>query len=283
MSTRPPTLPLERRTDPRRGPIHRLRDLLFALLRWIGRHVEGFYAAVGAFLFIGLACVLIGAVLFAELARAVVAGQTLRLDEAVLRWMSANGSPAVDSFMLEVTALGARLVVWMVVMVATAFLLLNRHRWSAALLWVSMLGAGLINMTMKEFFDRPRPDVFPWRTPHVGNASFPSGHAMTSIVVYGTLGFLLGRLMPTRATRIATYAIAVLVILLVGASRLYLGVHYPSDVLGGFATGGAWAFTCGLGMEAVRYFRRRRPEIAAEEKGLGAGPVDAPAPAPAAE
>ncbi|HEY0035168.1 MAG TPA: phosphatase PAP2 family protein, partial [Longimicrobium sp.] len=91
------------------------------------------------------------------------------------------------------------------------------------------------------------------------------------------------RLMPTRATRIATYAIAVLVILLVGASRLYLGVHYPSDVLAGFATGGAWAFTCGLGMEAVRYFRRRRPEIAAEEKGLGAGPVDAPAPTPAAE
>lgn len=280
MSTPPQTAPLERRNEPRRGLAGRLRDLLFRLLRWIGRHVEGFYGAVGAFLFIGLAVVMIGAVLFAELARAMVAGRTREVDEGILRWMAANGSPSVDTFMLEVTALGARLVVWMVVMVATAFLLLNRHRWSAALLWVSMLGAGLINMVMKEFFDRPRPDVFPWRTPHVGNASFPSGHAMTSIVIYGTLGYLLGRLMPTKATRNATYALAALVILLVGGSRLYLGVHYPSDVLAGFMTGAAWAFTCGLGMEAVRYFRRRRPEIASEEKDLGGGVAAAAADAP---
>jgi undecaprenyl-diphosphatase len=283
MSTPPDTVSADRRTGPRRGPVQRLRDLLFRLLRWIGRHVEGFYGALGTFLFIGLAIVVIGAILFAMLAREVMAGRTQVLDESVLRWMEASGSPAVDSFMLEVTALGARLVVWMVVMVATAFLLLHRHRWSAALLWISMLGAGLINMTMKEFFDRPRPDVFPWRTPHVGNASFPSGHAMTSIVVYGTLGYLLGRLMPTRGTRVFTYALAALVILLVGGSRLYLGVHYPSDVLGGFATGAAWAFTCGLGMEAVRYFRRRRPEIAAEEAGLGTGPAAPPKPAPTGE
>lgn len=278
MNTRSQTIPVERRGQPRRGPAGRLRDLLFRLLRWIGRHVEGFYGAVGAFLFIGLSLVMIGAVLFAQLARAMAAGHTRQVDESILRWMAANGSPGLDMFMVEVTALGARLVVWMVVMVASAFLLLNRNRWSAALLWVSMLGAGLINMVMKDFFNRPRPDVFPWRTPHVGNESFPSGHAMTSIVVYGTLGYLLGRLMPTKTTRNATYALAAFVVLLVGGSRLYLGVHYPSDVLGGFMTGAAWAFTCALGLEAVRYFRRRRPEIAAEEKGLGPGPTHGPEP-----
>lgn len=273
MST-PPRVPVyDRRTRPRRGGFTPLYDALYRLLRWIAGNVQGFYAAVGAFLFIGLSVVLIAAVFFAVLAEMVMEGDTLHVDESILRWMHDIGSPVLDMVALEVTALGARVVVWMVVLVASVFLWHTRHHYSAALLWVSMLGAGVVNTVLKLAFNRPRPDVFPWRTEHVGLASFPSGHAMTSIVVYGTLAFLIARLAPTRLLRRVTWAVAVTVILLIGLSRLYLGVHYPSDVLAGFVMGAAWAIISGLGIEAVRYFRTRRPEVVVEEKDLGTGPA----------
>lgn len=266
--TRPSTL--ERRTEPRTGAAHRLRTPLFRLLRLIGRNVRGFYAAIGIFLVAGLALVTVAAAAFALLADAVAEGQTQAFDDAILRFMGANGAPWLDMAALEVTALGARVVVYMVVLVASAFLWQSRHHYSAALLWVAVLGSGLINTVLKLAFNRPRPDVFPWRTQHVGLASFPSGHAMTSIVVYGTLAFLIARLAPTPLLKRLTWALAVVVIVLVGLSRLYLGVHYPSDVLAGFVIGGAWAITCALGMEAVRYFRTRRPEVEVEERDLDA-------------
>jgi undecaprenyl-diphosphatase len=274
MSTQIRRPPLDRRAAPRTGPGKTPRDLLFGLLRLIGRHVQGFHAAVGIFLFIGLAVITLAAAAFAMLAHAMVEGQTQAMDDAILRFMGSNGAPWLDTAALEVTALGARVVVYMVVLVSSAFLWHTRHHYSAALLWVAVLGSGLINTVLKLTFNRPRPDVFPWRTQHVGLASFPSGHAMTSIVVYGTLAFLISRLAPTPLLKRLTWFLAVLVIVLVGLSRLYLGVHYPSDVLAGFGIGAAWAVTCALGIEAVRYFRRRRPEVEVEEQDLDApGPV----------
>jgi undecaprenyl-diphosphatase len=270
MNTRLRPSPADRRAEPRTGAANKLRDGLFRLLRLIGRNVQGFYGAVGVFLFVGLAAVTLAAAAFAQIAQAVVRGQTQQFDEAILRFMGEIGAPWLDTVALEVTALGARVVVYMVVLVASAFLWQSRHHYSAALLWVSVIGSGLINTVLKLTFNRPRPDVFPWRTQHVGLASFPSGHAMTSIVAYGTLAFLIARLAPTRLSRRLTWVVAVLVIGIVGLSRLYLGVHYPSDVLAGFVVGGAWAVTCALGMEAVRYFRTRRPEVVVEEKDLDA-------------
>ena len=268
MNTRLRQPPVERRAEERSGAANKLRNGLFRLLRLIGRHVQGFYAAVGLFLVIGLVLVTLAAAAFAQIAEAVVEGQTDAFDRGILTWMGEIGAPWLDTAALEVTALGARIVVYMVVLVASAFLWQSRHHYSAALLWVSVFGAGLINTVLKISFNRPRPDVFPWRTQHVGLASFPSGHAMTSIVVYGTLAFLIARLAPTPWLKRLVWGLAVMVIVLVGLSRLYLGVHYPSDVLAGFIIGGAWAIICALGMEAVRYFRTKRPEVVVEEKDL---------------
>ena len=267
-SSHPPAA--ERRVRPRQGPRRRLGDGLFALLRWIARHVNGFHAAVGTFLLIGLGVILAASVVFARLAEEVAEGDTMGVDEQVLRWMDARASPLWDVVALEVTALGAGVVVWMVVLIASAFLWASRHRYSAALLWVAMIGGALLNYAMKVAFARPRPDVFEWRTPHAGSHSFPSGHSMTSMVVYGTLAFLIARLAPTPLLRRLTYGVAAVVILAVGLSRMYLGVHYPTDVFGGFVTGLAWAVTCGLGVEAVRYFRTRRPQVEQEEEDLDA-------------
>src|SRR5687767_5991114 len=164
MSPRTPPPVNDRRTLPRGGPLRPLYNLLYRLLRWIGAHVQGFYKAVGVFLVIGLVVVLVAAVGFATLAERVMAGDTLHMDESILRAMEQMGAPWLDNLALEVTALGARVVVWMVVLIASVFLWSSRHHYSAALLWVSMLGAGFVNTALKLSFARPRPDVFPWRT-----------------------------------------------------------------------------------------------------------------------
>ncbi|HEU0016445.1 MAG TPA: phosphatase PAP2 family protein [Longimicrobium sp.] len=245
-------------------------DWFFGLLRWIGSHVRGFHAAIGVFLVAGLAVVLGAALLFGAIASQVSSGRTQAIDEGILRWINSHASPALDVAALEVTALGGGLVVWVLAMVTGVFLWQTKHRYSAALIVIALLGSGLINASLKMAFDRPRPSVFEWRTPHVGLQSFPSGHSMTAMVVYATLAYLVARLEPTRLMRRLTFLLAGTIILGIGLSRLYLGVHYPSDVLAGFITGLAWAATCALGIEAVRYFRHRKPEVAVVEQDLSA-------------
>ena len=274
MSTASPVPDADRRGAPRRGPRRTLADALFALLRWIASHVRGFHTAIGVYLLIGLGLILAAALGFAQLADWVMDGDTTALDEGILRWMDAHSSPLWDTVALEVTALGAGVVVWMVVLVASAFLWASRHRYSAGLLWFALIGGTLLNQVMKLAFDRPRPSVFEWRTSHAASSSFPSGHSMTSMIVYGTLAFLIARLAKTAVLRRMVYGVALAVIVAVGLSRMYLGVHYPTDVLGGFVMGLAWATFCGLGVEAVRYFRGRKPDVDVHEHDL-----DAPGPA----
>jgi len=248
-----------------------LWDLLFGFLRWIGRYVRGFHGAVGTFLAAGFGVSLLLVLAFAELAEEVMQGETRAFDEAVLLWMHEHARPWLTVAALEVTALGSTVVVGMMVFVASVFLWLSRHRYSVLLLWVAMLGTGIINRTLKALFDRPRPDLFPWRTPYAAHESFPSGHAMTAMVAYATLAYLVSRLEPDPLPRRLMLGVAGAVIVLIGLSRLYLGVHYPTDVIAGYITGLVWATCCALGIEAIRYFRHRRPELAREEEDLDAG------------
>ena len=257
---------------PAAPPQAKARRAVWPVLRWIGHHVRGFHAAVGTFMIVGVLLIIGCALLFAELAEDVMEGQTQAFDRAVLEWLNQQATPQLTLLALEVTALGATVVVWMLVLVSSVFLWVSKHRYSVLLLWVSMIGAGLINSTMKTLFNRPRPDVFPWRTEQAVAASFPSGHAMTSMVAYSTLAFLIARLEPSPLLRRMTFAFATVIILLIGLSRLYLGVHWPSDVIGGFITGLAWAAFCAVGFEALRFFRRRHPEVEEQERDLDAEP-----------
>lgn len=249
---------------------------MFGLFRWIGDHFRGFHTAVGALLGGALLVIVLCVGLFAALADEVMEGGTQKFDNAVLLWMNAHASPFLTGIALDITALGAGTTVWFVVGVASVFLWTSRHRYSALLLWVSMLGSGLINMAMKLSFNRPRPRLFPWRVPYAGLSSFPSGHSMTSMVAYSTLAFLVARLVPSHFLRRFTIIVAGVMIVLIGLSRMYLGVHYPTDVLAGFATGLAWASFCALGIEALRYFRARKPEVVAVEQDLNATPAEGP-------
>lgn len=253
---------------PRQAHEHPEQGALRPLLRGIGRRVGGFYSAVGAFLLIAMAVMLAGVAAFAALADAVTSGETEAVDRSILLWMNRQASPRLDDFAMNVTALGSGLVVGIVVAVASVYLWGSRHRYSAVLLWIALGGSWILSSILKAFFNRPRPDLFPWRTPHAFQASFPSGHSITAMVGYATLAYLVARLIPQRGLRWFTVCAAATIVALVGWSRMYLGVHWPSDVLGGYATGLAWASFCGLGLSAVRYFRFRRPGLAGDEQDL---------------
>jgi undecaprenyl-diphosphatase len=260
--------PSERRETPR-GSFSVFKDALYSMLRWIGRHVRGFYGAVLAFLTLGLVVGLAAATVFGAFATVVAEGLTQGFDERVLRWIAGHRSPTMDEVMLEITTLGNGAVLVMLVLVASVFLWLTKHRWSVALLLLAVLGGKVLNTALKEIFDRPRPSVVD-AVDTVSSMSFPSGHAMSSFVTYGAVAYLVGRLEPTRTLRIVTWTLASLIILAIGVSRMYLGVHYPSDILAGFLGGLAWLAFVAAGMTAVRFFSPRKPDIEEEEKDVHA-------------
>ncbi len=222
--------------------------------------MRGFYGEIGVFLLLGLGIAFAGVFMFAFLAEAVMEGATRRFDESIMLWVNARSTPELNIVALEVTTLADAAVVWMTVLVSSAFLWVTRNRYWVLLLWIAVLGGNLLSSTLKMTFDRPRPELFEWITPYAGLSSFPSGHSTTAMVFYTTLAYLISRLESTRRLRIATYLIAGTIIILIGISRVYLGVHYPSDVIAGFLIGLVWAAVCALGLEAIQYFRARNPQ-----------------------
>lgn len=211
-------------------------------------------AALGLVLIIGFVVAGIASWIFTELAETVQAGATLALDDSVLNWMAAHQSPMATTVALEVTSLGTATVVIMMMVVAGMFLALDDHRRSAILLVVATVGGLALNLLLKLHYHRPRPHIFPWQT-HVVSSSFPSGHAMNAVIVYGTIAYLAARLTRRKSIRAITQILAIVVIVAICTSRVYLGVHYPSDVLGGTIIGAAWATFCMAALEAVQRIR----------------------------
>jgi undecaprenyl-diphosphatase len=217
------------------------------------------------------AVLLIGAALngFAELADEVSDGETHAFDRAVMLALRETGEPEdplgpawVEFVARDVTALGGTAVLVLLTIAALGFLLLSR-RWGAAIfLALSMLGGTLLSNALKSIFDRPRPDLVPHAV-EVSSASFPSGHAMLSAVAYLTLGALVAEVLPQRRFRIYLLLWAVSLTLLVGTTRVYLGVHWPTDVLAGWCIGAAWALTCA----SVAYWMQRRGMLEGAKPG----------------
>jgi undecaprenyl-diphosphatase len=251
-----------------RSRLHGAADVLYALLRTIGRHAQSFYAALGVYLVFGLAVAALAVWGFAALAEFVKEGATLKFDLAAMTWMESHRVALLDRFLLDVTALGTGLVVLMIVGVAALFLALTEHRYSAILLLVATAGGQLLNTVLKLFYDRPRPSNIEALT-HTMSTSFPSGHAMSAVIVYGTVAYLAARLQKKFWERFFTMFAAVIIIVAIAASRVYLGVHYPSDVLAGTIVGAAWAAFCMAGLEAVRVFAGRfQPSELEHERDL---------------
>jgi undecaprenyl-diphosphatase len=184
---------------------------------------------------------------FATLANAMVAGETRAFDQAVLLGMRAPGAPAEPwgpRWLLDVvrdyTALGSVGILTFMTLAVSGLLLLQGKPRVAVMVVITVAGGMLLSTLLKRSFDRPRPDLVPHGVV-VHTASFPSGHAMMAAVVYLTLGALLARVQPHRRLKAYSLTLAVVLTVLVGLSRLYLGVHWPTDVLAGWIAGATWA------------------------------------------
>ncbi|HVR96386.1 MAG TPA: phosphatase PAP2 family protein [Thermoanaerobaculia bacterium] len=198
--------------------------------------------------------------MFAELAGEVREGETKQIDEAVLlalRNPADRSDPLgprwVEEMARDFTALGGVGVLTILTLAVCGFLVLDHKNRAALLVFVEVGGALVLSFLLKHGFQRPRPDLVPHGS-YVYTTSFPSGHSMMSAATYLTLGALLARVQPRRRLKAYLLGLAVLLTLVVGFSRVYLGVHWPTDVLAGWTAGGVWAL---IGWLLARWLQRR--------------------------
>lgn len=171
------------------------------------------------------------------------------------------GPPWLERWSREITSLGSGAVLSLMTSLVVGYLLIERWYASAVLVLVSVGGGTLLTAGLKGYFERDRPNV----VPHLTDAlftSYPSGHSMMSSVVYLTLAVLLARTMKRRRVKIYLVSTALFLSFLVGLSRVYLGVHYPTDVVAGWAGGTAWALLCWL----AAYWLEKRGKVEPERK-----------------
>lgn len=203
-------------------------------------------------LLIGTLALLSITLLILNLAGKVLEGDTLHFDERILASLRKADNPALpvgprwlEAAALDLTALGGPTVLGLTVLAVVGFLALEGLFRNAAFVFVASTGGWFLNWLLKEIFARPRPDIVP-HLREVVSLSFPSGHALTSAVVFLTLGALVMRITENRLVKFYCMAVAMLATLLVGTTRVYLGVHYPTDVLAGWLIGASWALFCWL-------------------------------------
>lgn len=198
---------------------------------------------------IGLALAAIALWLFAQIADEVLEKETQAFDTSVLLTIQKLHAPWLDPIMLAVTNSGAPSILVGVCLGLSILLLWRKQKAEAMTLAIAAVGAVSLNFLLKDLFARTRPELWS-RTVDVRYYSFPSGHAMMSMVIYGLVGYLLATRFHRYRGTIATGAM--LLILLIGFSRLYLGVHWPTDILAGYAAGLVWLITCILSLEIWR-------------------------------
>jgi membrane-associated phospholipid phosphatase len=208
-------------------------------------------------LVIGLLTAAAALVLFTWLGREILEGEVLAFDERLRNLVHDLASPGLTALMRAASFYGGPAVLIPAGLVAAvAFAVKGWHR-GALLVVVTLAGAGLLNWLLKFSFARLRPASF-FDYPLPGSPSFPSGHALYAVSVFGGLAVLLTARIRNLLLQVAIWLVAISLILLVGVSRVYLGVHYPSDVLAGYAIGIIWVTAVAFGDRLVRHRRRRR-------------------------
>ena len=209
---------------------------------------------------------------FTVLADEVVEQHTGRFDEHLLIALRQPGNLAVPigpDWLLQVardlTAFGGPVGIAAITFSVAGYLALQRRFGLLSILLASVVGGTALGLALKSAFNRPRPTVVPYLT-DIATASFPSGHSMLSSAAYLTMAALLTRAVPGVGTKIYLLFVAVVLTGLIGCSRVYLGVHYPTDVLAGWALGSTWAILC---CGVAHFLARRRLVPDAEEKPAG--------------
>src|SRR5215203_1269985 len=234
------------------SPVARLRTRYDAQLRWLLRRLTpGQY--LGLHLTVGLLAAAGGLWLFGGIAEDVLTGDPIvRFDRALDDYLHAHATPALTTFFLIVTALGSIEAIVLLGVVVATFLAWGR-RWVFLGSWLAAVaGSAFLNHVLKGLFERPRPHFEHPLLLVETSYSFPSGHAMECFVIYGMLAYLAVLALRSWESRVAVVFEAALFVVLIGFSRMYLGVHYFSDVLAGYAAGGVWLSALITGAETIR-------------------------------
>ena len=232
-----------RQVKPKGPPPSERLGRVARLIAWSRAEIKGLI------IFFGLAGLVWG---FAEIADEVTEGESRTFDEGVMRAFRTAGDlndPIGPNWfeiaMKDVTSLGGASVLTLMTVLVVGYLIVTGKRHNAVLVAVAVIGGALLSHFLKLGFDRPRPDLVA-KLVEVRTLSFPSGHAMLSAATYLTLGAILASVQKRRRDAAYVLGAAVLLTLVIGTSRTYLGVHWPTDVLAGWCVGGAWAGLCWL-------------------------------------
>ena len=236
-----------------------MRPTFSGTIEWAGGHA--------LVVLVGMLIPIAGAWTFIVLADRVMEGRTQHIDDQILRALRKPDNPTVPigpawvaEVARDVTAIGGVTLIVLVTSVVAGFLLLDR-KYAATLFVLAATGSGFgLGAGLKALYQRPRPEIVP-HLMHADYSSFPSGHSMMSAIVYLTLGALLARLVAERRLKFYVLAVATFLTGIVGVSRVYMGVHYPTDVLAGWCVGLVWAALCWL------IGRRLQKEGAIEKEG----------------
>ena len=206
---------------------------------------------------VAAALVVLGTWLFVAITGEVMGGGTQELDEWVMVSLREAGNPKepigpqwLEVVATEITSLGGTVVLTLLNLVVAGYIWMQRRYGALLLVILASSGGGLLNAALKAIFARERPTIVPPLVTAL-HSSFPSGHAMSSAAIYLSLAVLLAGLVPRRRDRAYILGVALTFTFLVGLSRIYLGVHYPSDVLAGWTLGIVWAMFCWLAVRTA--------------------------------
>ncbi len=206
-------------------------------------------------LIIGLVALFVNAVMIVKLSATLIREDFFSFDKAVISTVRSFSSETMDAVMVFITELGSSFTLGTLLLVGMILLFLKRKDKLASLFFFLVVaGGGLVNSLLKNLFERERPNVN--RLIEIDGFSFPSGHSMGSMLFYGFLVYLLFRSQQSMQRKIGLGILICIIILLIGISRIYLGVHYPSDVLAGFIAGFIWLSICIIVLEAAYKWKK---------------------------
>jgi membrane-associated phospholipid phosphatase len=195
--------------------------------------------------------------LFIRLSSHLYEKKPFLFDQKVIEGVRLYSSPAMDGFMIFMTEMGSTFMLGLLLVISMIWLFVKgKNIWGMLFYFLTVAGGGLLNLMLKSYFERERPIVN--QIIEADGFSFPSGHSMGSLTYYGFLGYLVIRSKRKPLSKLGWGILLGLVIFSIGISRIYLGVHYPSDVLAGYMAGSVWLILCISLLEIVYFHKENR-------------------------
>lgn len=221
------------------------------------------YSSREIVILINLFILVMALLVFTYVAKEVTSGESMGIDEWLLSYIRHDGRFLPDEnylltgLMTDITALGGATIIFLITAAVVFYLMIQKQYEFMWLILIATVGGALISFGLKEVFARERPPLI-FHLVTVKSLSFPSGHAMMSSIVYLTQGALLAKIQSNTNLKAYILFVAIILVFLIGLSRVYLGVHYPTDVLAGWSFGLVWASLCWL---AAKYLQRRKERM----------------------